>query len=590
MTDFRSPTTDIGIQLRHAVGIDDVLALDAFAEYDLETVDALIAEAGRFFDEVLAPLNRTSDKEGATLEADGTVTVATGFAEAYQQMVAAGWTAVGAPVEYGGGGFPAVVNLAIQEMMTASCMSFSLCPMLTGGSIDALLEFGTEEQRETYLPKLVTSEWSGTMNLTEPEAGSDVGALTTKAVPNGDGSWSISGQKIYITYGDHEMTDNIVHLVLARTPDAPPGTKGISLFLVPKFLLNEDGSLGERNDLGAVALEHKMGIMASPTAVMAYGDNDGATGWLIGEEFGGMRAMFVMMNNARLGVGIQGVAIAERAYQQALAFAHERRQGRAPGAEPGAPSPIVDHADVQRMLLDMASTIAAMRGLCYRTAAAADHAAHAPDEGERQAADALAALLTPLAKAWCTDMGCEIASTGLQIHGGMGYIEETGAAQHFRDARIAPIYEGTNGIQALDLVGRKLPLGDGAVIASLLASIADTADRCAEHEELAVVAEHLLAAHASVAEATEWLLSNGPVERMPGATPYLEMLAVTTAGATLADSALSVIAAGAAEVEDRAVLARFFALHKVARVSGLAPAVTSLGADLAAGRAAVLAP
>ena len=588
MTDYRSPIADIGVQLHHGVGLSEILGLDAFADIDLETVDALVAEAGRFFEEVVAPLNRGSDVEGAVLAADGTVTVSPGFMEAYQQTVAAGWTAIGAPVEYGGGGFPSVVSIAIQDLLATACLSFSLCPLLTGGSIDALLAFGSEQQREVYLPKLVTGEWSGTMNLTEPEAGSDVGALTARAEPNDDGSWRVTGQKIFITYGDHEMTDNIVHLVLARTPDSPPGTKGISLFLVPKFLVNDDGSLGERNDVRVVSLEHKMGIHGSPTAVMAYGDDGGATGWLIGEEHAGMRAMFVMMNNARLSVGLEGVSMGERAYQQAKAFAHERRQGRAVGAEPGASSPIVDHADVQRMLLDMASSIAAMRGLCYRTAAASDQAEAGTTEDDRAAGEALTGLLTPLAKAWCTDTGCELTSIGLQIHGGMGYIEETGAAQHYRDARISPIYEGTNGIQAIDLVGRKLSMADGAVVRGHLASIAATADRCEGSDTLAVAVPHLRAALNAVTEATDFLLAADMADRLPGAAPYLEMLAVTTAGSMLAETALGAEQADDPAAEEQAVLARFFAVNRVARVPGNLAAVSGLGPELAAGRTTVL--
>lgn len=589
MTDFRSPTADITFLLTHAAGLDDVLALEAFAGIDAATVEGLVDEAGRFYENVVAPLNRDSDTVGSVLVGDGEVRSAPGFADAYARMVEAGWTAIGAPTEYGGGGFPSLVNLAIQDLLTTACLSFSLCPILTGGSIDALMEFGTEEQREVYLPKLVSSEWSGTMNLTEPEAGSDVGALTTRAEPNDDGSWRITGQKIYISWGEHDMADNIIHLVLARTPDSPPGTKGISLFLVPKFLVDEDGRPGERNDLRCVSLEHKLGLKGSPTAVMAFGDHGGATGWLIGEERAGMRAMFAMMNNARLAVGLEGVAIAERAYQQALAFAHERHQGRAPGAAPGASSPIVDHPDVQRMLLDMSASISAMRGLCYRTAAASDRGAHGATGDDRRAGEQLTALLTPLAKAWCTDLACELTSLGIQVHGGMGYIEETGAAQHFREARITPIYEGTNGIQAIDLVGRKLPLDDGAVVRAHLDSIARTVDTAGRTESLAPAAAHLGAALDATRSATEWLLSVPTEERLPGAAPYLEMLAVVSGGAILVDAALSAADAGLDDADDRAVLARFFAANRVARVPGLAAAVTEIGGDLAAGRASVLA-
>lgn len=585
MTAYRSPLDDIRHTLRHAADLASVTALDGFEHSDEATVDGLLDEAGRFFDEVFAPLNRDGDLVGSVRNDDGSVTTPPGFVDAYRRYVEAGWSTVGAPVEHGGGGFPWLVNLALQDMMTAANFSFSLCPILTQGAIDALLHFGTEQQKETYLRKMVTGEWTGTMNLTEPEAGSDVGALTAKAVPADDGSWRISGQKIYISWGEHDLAENIIHLVLARTPDSPPGTKGISLFLVPKYLVNDDGSLGERNDVHSVSLEHKMGLKASPTCVMAYGDQGGAVGWLVGEERAGMRAMFAMMNNARLSVGLEGVSLAERAYQQALAFALERRQGRAVGAEPGESSPIFDHPDVQRMLLEMRSGIAAMRGLCYRNAAAIDHARFAATEEERTAADQMAALLTPLSKSWSTDLGCELTSLGIQIHGGMGYIEETGAAQHFRDARITPIYEGTNGIQAIDLVGRKVPMEGGAVIRRHLAAMRATATRAADDPALAGAAAHLHAALDALAVTTDWLLEDGadPARRLPGASNYLEMLAVTTGAEILLAAALS------DGGEDPAILARFFAANRLARVPGMAAGVTEIGPELAAGRSRLLA-
>ncbi len=584
MTAYRSPLDDIRHTLRHAADLASVTALDGFEHSDEATVDGLLDEAGRFFDEVFAPLNRDGDLIGSVLNEDGSVTTPPGFDDAYRRYVEAGWSTVGAPPEHGGGGFPWIVNLALQDMMTAANISFSLCPLLTQGAIDALLHFGTEAQKETYLRKMVTGEWTGTMNLTEPEAGSDVGALTAKAVPADDGSWRISGQKIYISWGEHDLAENIIHLVLARTPDSPPGTRGISLFLVPKFLVNDDGSLGERNDVRAVSLEHKMGLKASPTCVMAYGDDGGAVGWLVGEERAGMQAMFAMMNNARLSVGLEGVGLAERAYQQALAFAQERRQGRAVGADPGEPSPIIDHPDVQRMLLEMRSGIAAMRGLCYRNAAAIDHARFAATEDERTAADQMAALLTPLSKSWCTDLGCELTSLGIQIHGGMGYIEETGAAQHFRDARIAPIYEGTNGIQAIDLVGRKVPMAGGAVIRRHLGAMRATATRAADEPALAGAAAHLHCALDAVTATTDWLLEDGadPARRLPGASNYLEMVAVTTGAEILIAAALS------DGGEDPAILARFFAANRLARVPGMAAGVTEIGPELAAGRSRLL--
>jgi len=591
MSDFRSPLADITFALRHVADLDGLAALDAFRHAEPDLVDGLLEEAARFFDEVVAPTNRDGDTVGSQRNPDGSVTAAPGLKKAYQQMVDAGWGGIGFPEAYGGGGFPWLLSIALQEMLTSANMGFSLCPLLTQGAIDALLHHGSEEQKELYLRKMITGEWSGTMNLTEPHAGSDVGALTSKAEPVGDGSWRISGQKIYITWGEHDVADNIVHLVLARTPDSPPGTKGISLFLVPKFLVNADGSLGERNDVHCVSIEHKLGIHASPTCVMQYGDQGGAIGYLIGEEHQGMRCMFTMMNSARLSVGLEGVAIAERSYQQALAYAHERHQGRAVGAAPGTESPIVDHPDVQRMLLDMKSSIAAMRGLCYRNAEAIDYAAYGADEESRQRGEERAALLTPLSKAWCTDLGCELTSIGLQIHGGMGFVEETGAAQHFRDARIAPIYEGTNGIQAIDLVGRKLGLRQGAVIREHLASVAATVRALEDHAELSSVADHLRAACAAVEEATDVLLersASAPVDLLAGASAYLNMVALTTGGQVLADGALAALALGPDEAEDRAVMARFFAVNRLSSVPGLLAAVTAGGADLARARQRLL--
>ncbi len=572
--------------------LDALASLPGFEHADPELVDGLLDEAARFFAEVVAPTNRDGDTTGAVHNADGSVTTAPGHAKAYERYVDAGWGGLGFPEEHGGGGFPWLLVIALQEMLTAANMSFSLCPLLTQGAIEALIDHGSEIQQEIYLRRMVTGEWTGTMNLTEPQAGSDVGALTTKAEPAEDGTWRITGQKIFITYGEHDMADNIVHLVLARTPGAPPGTKGISLFIVPKILVNDDGSLGEPNDVRCVSIEHKLGIHASPTCVMAYGDEGGAVGYLVGEENDGMRAMFTMMNSARLSVGLEGLALAERAYQQALAYAHERTQGRAIGAEAGTSSPIVDHPDVQRMLLDIRACLSAMRGLCYRNAEALDLAARSTDEAVRAAADERAALLTPLSKAWCTDLGVELTSTALQVHGGMGYIEETGAAQHFRDARIAPIYEGTNGIQAMDLVGRKLPMRAGGVIRDHLAGVAATVESMNGIDGLGSVATHLAAAAEATAAATDWLIEHGvadPRDALAGATAYLEMLAVTTGGQALADGAVAVHEEGDDEAEDRAVLARFFAANRLARVPGMLAAATTGAADLTAARDRLLA-
>ena len=491
----------------------------------------MLEEAGRFFGEQLAPLNRTGDVQHSRRNADGSVSTPDGFAKAYQRYVEAGWPAVPFPPAYGGGGFPWLVGIAMQEVMTAANMAFSLCPLLTQGAIDMLLHYGDEAQREIYLPKMVTGEWTGTMNLTEPQAGSDVGALTTRAVPAEDGSWRITGQKIFITYGEHDMADNIVHLVLARVPGAPAGTKGISCFIVPKFLVADDGTLGARNAVECVSIEHKMGINASPTCVMAYDD---AVGYLIGEPNEGMRYMFKMMNVARLSVGLEGLALGERAYQQAAAYAAERRQGRAPGAPDGAP--IAEHADVRRMLLTIKAHVEALRGLVYVNAESLDLAAAHPDEAVRSARQELADILTPITKGWGTDVGVELTSLALQVHGGMGYVEETGVAQHYRDIRIAPIYEGTNGIQAIDLVGRKLGLRDGAAIRGYLDGIAATADGArAAGGDLAVIGEQLAAAVDTLRSATEWLLAAGdPDDALAGATPYLRMAGLVTGGWLLA--------------------------------------------------------
>ncbi|MCC6855189.1 MAG: acyl-CoA dehydrogenase, partial [Microbacteriaceae bacterium] len=465
MSDFRPPSSDMNFILEHVVGYRDVAALPGFEHADLETVSGLLDEAADFMSKVVAPTNRIGDKVGAQHDGKGNVTLPPEFKEAYDTYVESGWNTLQVPEQYGGGGFPSVVGLALQEMLQSSNMAFALCPLLTQGAIDALLHYGSDEQKNAYLPKMVSGEWTGTMNLTEPQAGSDVGALTTKAVPNGDGTYAITGQKIYITWGEHDMAEQIVHLVLARTPGAPAGTRGISCFIVPKFILDEDGNPGERNAVTALSIEHKMGIHGSPTCVLNY---EGATGYLIGEENMGMRIMFVMMNVARLSVGMQGVALSERAFQQSLAYAKDRRQGLAIGAT-GKDSAIIEFPDVRRMILTQKASIAAIRRLMLLNASYMDIASHHPDAAERTRATEIVGLLTPICKSFGTDIGNELTSIGLQVHGGMGFIEETGAAQHVRDIRIAAIYEGTNGIQAADLVGRKLGVRDGASVMEFIA-------------------------------------------------------------------------------------------------------------------------
>jgi len=500
---YVAPVEEQKFVLRHVVGLDELAGHNAFAEASADVADAIVEGAGAFAAGEFAPLSRIGDEVGAKWSPDG-VTLPAGFREAYKAYVDGGWGTLAGPPEFGGQGLPLSLASVVMEDLGSANMGFSLVMMLTPAAVEALKHHGTPEQQATWLPKLVTGEWTGTMNLTEPQAGSDVGALKTRAEPAGDGSWRLIGQKIFITFGEHDLADNIVHLVLARTPGAPPGTKGISLFIIPKVLPD-----GTRNDVRCVSIEHKLGIHASPTCVMSYGDEGGATGWLIGGEMQGMRAMFTMMNNARLNVGLQGVSVAERATQGAVAYALQRVQG----AREGRPAAIVAHPDVRRMLLRMKALTQAARALAYYTAGMTDRASLG-DEAARARAD----LLTPLTKAYGTDVGCEVASLGVQVHGGMGYIEETGAAQHYRDCRISPIYEGTNGIQAADLVGRKLGLEGGAVFRRLLDDI--------EAESEGPLAA-LAAACRRVAGRFEAM---DPDDRMAGSYPFLTMLSVAVCG------------------------------------------------------------
>ncbi|MBW8304628.1 MAG: acyl-CoA dehydrogenase, partial [Brevundimonas sp.] len=466
---YRAPVRDLIFTLTEVAGIDAVAATGAFPDYDAELMGAVLEAAGQFSEGVLSPLNRVGDQNGS-LYANGAVTAAPGFADAYRQFAEGGWTGLSAPAHAGGQQLPKALELAAFETVHAANMAFGLCPMLSLAAIEALEAVGTEAQKATYLTRLVSGEWTGAMVLTEPQAGSDLGALTATATPNGDGTYALNGQKIFITWGDHDASDNIVHMVLARLPDAPPGPKGISLFLASKYLVKPDGSLGERNAFRPVGVEHKLGIHASPTCVMSY---EGATAELVGQPNQGLAHMFVMMNAARLAVGVEGVGIAERAYQQALDYARERRQGRSVWTGE-ANAPIIDHPDVRRALSVMKAKIAAARGICLSTGVAADLAKHAATEEDRRRWKGREDLFTPIAKAWSTDVGCEVASMGVQVHGGMGFIEEPGAAQHYRDARIAPIYEGTNGIQAMDLVGRKLGQDGGQSARELIADMKAT--------------------------------------------------------------------------------------------------------------------
>ena len=584
MSYYTAPLADINFVLKHVADLDSVSKLNGFDHADLETTAGILAEAGRFFSEVIAPTNTIGDQQGSVLLPDGSVKTPDGFKEAYAKFVEAGWSGVHLPEQVGGGGFPYTVGIALQEMFTSANMAFSLAPLLTQAGIEALILHGSDEQQATYLEKLISGEWTGTMCLTESHAGSDVGALSSKAVRQDDGSYRITGQKIFITWGDHDLTDNIVHLVLARTPDAPPGTKGISMFIVPKFLPNADGSPGERNDVRVVSLEHKIGIHASPTCVLAFGDEGGATGYLVGEEERGMTYMFTMMNSARIGVAVEGLSISDRAYQKAAQYASERIQSRALGeAEPG---PIIKHADVRRMLLTMRANNEAMRSALYATAAALDTERHGETDGARTIAGERVALMIPILKAWCTDLGVEMTSLGVQVHGGMGYVEETGAAQLFRDSRISPIYEGTNGIQALDLVMRKLPLRSGQVVKETLEEFGQTSATLRTIDGFERSADELDKALAALAEASIHLgakLASGDYsDAMAGATPYLRMWGTVVGAHYLAVSA---IAAGELDPTDpfsksKLTTARFYCEQILPTAGGLAAAATASADDL----------
>jgi acyl-CoA dehydrogenase len=592
---FAAPVTDIAFALKHAAGLTRAINDGHYGDLTEDVVEAVLEEAGKFATDVIAPLNAVGDKHGTPFK-DGNVTMPPGWKAAYAAWTAAGWNGLAAPTEWGGQGLPHTLNAACIEMWNSACMAFGLGPFLTMGGIEAMAAHASDELKRLYLPKLVSGEWTGTMQLTEPQAGSDVGALRTRAERAGDGSYRITGSKIFITYGEHDLTDNIIHFVLARLPDAPAGNRGISLFLVPKFVPNADGSPGARNDLRCHSIEHKLGIHASPTCTMVYGDNGGATGWIVGEENRGLACMFTMMNNARLAVGLQGVAIAERATQQALAYARERRQGRAPGAKES--SPIIAHPDVKRMLLTMRALTKAARAICYKTAAAIDASHLAADDTARAAAHERAALLTPVAKAFSTDIGIEVASLGVQVHGGMGFVEETGAAQHYRDARIAPIYEGTNGIQAIDLVTRKLPLSGGAAVNGYLGELRETAASVAasNHPGFGAAGIRLAEAIESLDRASAWLLEaleSRPEAALAGAVPYLRLFGHAAGGCALAEEALAALRSagnGASDAPDapgRIATARFFAENVAVQASGLERAVIDGAASVNEAEAAL---
>ncbi len=580
MSEYIAPLQDMRFVMQELAGLEQVVSLPGCEEASADVVDAILHEAARFSGEVLSPLNRVGDRDGAKWK-DTVVTTSPGFKEAYRQFVDNGWNALGCDPEFGGQGLPRLLSTAVSEMWKASNHAFSLCPMLTQGAIEALMIAGTDEQKSAYLPNLVSGEWTGTMNLTEPSAGSDLAAVRSRAEPVGDGTYRVFGQKIFITYGEHDMTDNIVHLVLARTPNAPEGVKGISLFVVPKFLLKADGTPGERNDVYCVSIEHKLGIHGSPTAVLAFGDHGGAIGTLVGEENRGLEYMFIMMNAARFNVGLEGLGDAERAYQRAVAYAKDRVQGTEVGVRGGPKVPIIKHPDVRRMLMSMRARIEAMRALAYVTAAAQDNAHQNPDETSRKKGQAFADLMIPVVKGWSTESAIDIASLGVQVHGGMGFIEETGAAQHLRDARITTIYEGTTAIQANDLIGRKIAREKGVTI---LAVIADMRAATAQLDgELAGIGARQSVAVDALEKAVSWIVANFPTDPKAahvGAVPFLHLLGIVAGGWQMGRAAVIARAKIAGGDSDpfwsaKLVTARFFADHFLTQATGLAESVVS---------------
>ncbi|UCV27242.1 acyl-CoA dehydrogenase [Ferribacterium limneticum] len=580
MSEYIAPLKDIRFVMQDLAGLDQVVSLPGCEEASPDVVDAILEEAAKFSGEVLSPLNRVGDRDGAKWK-DKVVTTSPGFKEAYRQFVDNGWNGIGCDPEFGGQGLPKLLSTAVSEMWKSANHAFSLCPMLTQGAIEALMIAGTDEQKAAYLPNLVSGEWTGTMNLTEPSAGSDLAAVRSRAEPVGDGTFKIFGQKIFITYGEHDMTDNIAHLVLARTPNAPEGVKGISLFVVPKFLLKADGSPGKRNDVYCVSIEHKLGIHGSPTAVLAFGDNGGAIGTLVGEENRGLEYMFIMMNAARFNVGLEGLGDAERAYQRAAVYAKERVQGTEVGVRGGPKVPIIKHPDVRRMLMSMRSRIEAMRALAYVTAAAQDNAHGNPDEAERKKAQAFADLLIPVVKGWSTESAIDIASLGVQVHGGMGYIEETGAAQHLRDARITAIYEGTTAIQANDLIGRKIAREKGVTIKGVIAEMRSAAAQL--DGEFALIGVRQKAAVDALEKAVDWLVANfatEPKAAHAGAVPFLHLFGIVAGGWQMGRAAVIArvkIASGETDPfwASKLATSRFFADHFLTQAQGLAESVVA---------------
>ncbi len=571
MTGYSAPLRDITFVLQDVVGLPAIAELPGFEEATPDLAASILEEAAKIAGDVLAPLNRVGDTVGATWDA-GRVTVPEGWKQAWEALVEGGWNGLPYPAEWGGMGLPHALNIAVVEMWQSANMAFALCPLLTQGAVNAVSIYGSERQKALYLPRMVPGTWTGTMNLTEPQAGSDLAAVRSRAVPEGD-RFRISGSKIFITYGEHEMAENIVHLVLARLPDAPAGVKGISLFIVPKFLVAENGAIGARNDVACASLEHKLGIHGSPTAVLVFGEAGGALGEIVGEPGRGLEYMFAMMNHARLNVGLQGLSIAERAYQQALGFARERVQGKPVGwTAPGA-APIIHHPDVLRLLVSMRARIEAMRGLIYETAAAGDVSHAHPDETIRAAARRKVDLLVPIAKGWSTETGCDVTSDGVQIHGGMGYIEDTGAAQHFRDARITPIYEGTTAIQANALVGRSVLRDGGRSVRELFAEIDATVAATRAVAEVAVIGAALGAALETARAATDWLSGTaGEDPRLPYAAsvPFLHLMGLLTGGWLLTRGALAASRGAGPDADFRAArvaVAEVFAAQYLPQVA-----------------------
>jgi alkylation response protein AidB-like acyl-CoA dehydrogenase len=584
MHEYQAPLADMKFVLRELVDLELLAQLPGFGDLTLDVADAVLEEAAKFAAGVLSPLNRSGDLEGARWQ-EGQVLTAGGWKQAYTRFAADGWNSLSCPVELGGQNLPRALSALIEEMWNGANMAFALCPMLTRGAIDAIELRGSEAQRNTYLPKMVSGEWTGTMNLTEPQAGSDLSAVRTRAVPNGDGRYRLTGQKIFITYGEHDLTGNIIHMVLGRAVGAPEGVRGISLFLVPKFLVNADGSVGERNDVHCVSIEHKLGIHASPTCVLAYGQNGGAIGELVGEENRGLEYMFIMMNAARYSVGLEGVGLSERAYQTALAYARERIQSTEAGVRGGSRVPIVRHPDVRRMLLLMKSQTEAMRALSSVVAVSLDAARLHPSAEERERHQAFADLMIPVVKGWCTENSVDIASLGVQVHGGVGFVEETGAAQLVRDARITPIYEGTTGIQANDLIGRKLARDGGRAAQIVVAQMRALAKDLAAAPDLAHAGAGFSAAIDALERAMRYVVENYATDIRGvsvGAVPMLKLFGIAAGGWQLLRSALISHArlaapdangADAGFHEAKIATARFYADHVLSQASGLAHSI-----------------